>query len=107
MPADRRAAARQDRQRVVVLPVVQDGLEHVGVGALGHRLEEAAGDDLAALAHDRALDHVGLVEEDAAHLGVRLEHRAEEGTAATADVDHGREAPEVVGGEQVRVGRAA
>ena len=67
---DRRTAAGQDRQRVVVLPVVQDGLEQVGVGALGHRLEEAAGDDLAALAEDRALDHVDLVEEHAAHLRV-------------------------------------
>ena len=39
---DRRAAAAQDAQRIVVLPVVEDRLEQVGVGALGHRLEEAA-----------------------------------------------------------------
>ena len=102
-----RAAAAQDAHRVLVLPVVQDRLEHVGVGALRHRVEEAARDDLAALADDRALDDVGLVEEDAAHPGMGVEDRGEEGAPAAADVDHRREAPEVVGGEQVARWRAA
>jgi hypothetical protein len=86
---------------------VQDGLEQVRVGALGDRVEEAAADDLAALADLRARDHVGLVEQDAAHLGIRCQHGAEEGAAPAAHVDHGPEAREVIDREQVRVGAAA
>jgi hypothetical protein len=44
--AGRAAACTQNLDRGLVLPVVQDGLEQVGVAACGVGLEEAAADDL-------------------------------------------------------------
>src|SRR5216683_3854485 len=69
----RPTAIRQDGDRLIVLPVVNDVAQDVGVAAGGHRVEEAPSDELAAvddadLLDDlpSVLDDVRLVEEDAA-----------------------------------------
>jgi hypothetical protein len=59
--AGRAAAGAHDVDRRLVLPVVQDGLEQVGVATLGDGLEEAAADDLEAVGVG-AGDHGWLVE---------------------------------------------
>ena len=94
------------RERLGVLPVVDDRLQQVRVAPRRHGVEEAAADDLEALGDRRfevgshALDDVRLVEQDAAQVRVRLEQPGEERARPTADVDDLREAAEVVGVEQ-------
>ena len=60
--------ALQDRDRLLVLPVVDDRLQDVGVAARGNGLEEVAADHLAPLGQLGAGDDVRLVEEDPAGL---------------------------------------
>ena len=45
----RAVAVAEDGERLFVFPVVDDVAHEVGVGAGGHGLEEAAGDEFAAI----------------------------------------------------------
>ena len=78
----RPTAIRQDGDRLIVLPVVNDVAQDVGAAAGGHRVEEAPSDELAAVDDadllgdlPSGLDDVGLVEEDATQARVPLEDR--------------------------------
>ena len=97
----------EDRRRLLVVPVVQDRLEQVCVRALGHLVEEAAGDDAAAVGQAggpqqllRPVEHVRLIEKDAVQRLIRGKQRGEEGPEAAADVDEPPEPAEVIGLEQ-------
>jgi hypothetical protein len=110
------AATRQDGDRLIVVPVVDDVTQDVGVTAGGHRVEEAPSDELAAvddtdLLEDLpgVLDDVRLVEEDATQSGVPFEDRREKPAASASDVDHHVHLGEVIrrGDEARMVGRVA
>src|SRR4029077_6408308 len=112
----RPTATHQDGDRLIVVPVVDDVTQDVGVTADGHRVEEAPSDELAAvddadLLEDLpgVLDDVRLVEEDAAQSGVPIEDRREKPAASAPDVDHHVHLGEVVRrGDEARVtGRVA
>jgi hypothetical protein len=87
------SAAAQDRERGLVGPVVQDLLEHVGVGAAGHRGEEVAG--LHAQPAGRLAERLGHVEGHALELGLGVQDRGEQRAVAAADVDDRPEAGEI------------
>ena len=62
----------QDLDRHVIVPVVDDALEQVGIRPEGHCFEEASTYYLATICHTRPLEEgsygtydVGLIEEDA------------------------------------------
>src|SRR5262249_52710618 len=52
----RAMTAREQRQRTLIVPVVQHVLEQVGVAARGYAREEVANDDLAAFAEPSRID---------------------------------------------------
>ena len=96
-------AGAQDLDGLDVGPVVDHGLEQVGVAALGDPLEEVAPDHPAAFRDAGGCEHVvgaghdvRLVEEHALHGRVACHRRPEQGSPTTADVDDGAEASEVV-----------
>ena len=107
------SADLEDRNGRLVLVVVDDRLQRVGVPTAGHLVEEASADDLASIGDARPFqdgggvdDDVRLIEEDAAHLGELAEERCEQGAVPAADVHHAPEATEVVGVEKRPVGGA-
>jgi hypothetical protein len=80
-----------------------DVAQDIGVAALGHGVEEAAADELAAVGHarlvqrlPRALDHVRLVEQDAAEVLVLRQDRGDQPAAPAAHIDHPCHAREVI-----------
>ena len=82
MCGHRSAHGAEDRNRFLVLPVVDDRLQQIGIRAAGDALEEAAADETAAVIDGleqiaRLRDHVRLVEEHAAHVRMLLEDRGE------------------------------
>lgn len=93
----------QDGNGLRIRPVVDDRLQDIGVRAGRHRLEEAAGRQLAAIADPGSLEeracrsnHLSLVVQHAAHRGVTPQDGGEQGADATTDVRNGGEAAEVV-----------
>ena len=97
----RGTADGEDAQRILVVPVVQDAREQVGVRAHRNRLEEVAldargGDVLACRLH-----RPGAVDERRLDVRRRFDDRREQDAATAADVDQAREAREVVGRDDV------
>jgi hypothetical protein len=75
----------EDRHRVLVVPVVEDLRQDVHIGAGEDVGEEVPADRLAAVAKSRSLDdrsrlgnHVGEVEDDAAEVGLGIQHSTEQ-----------------------------
>jgi len=102
---ERVAAVAEQARALRVVPVVDDVLHEVGVGARGHGLEEAPAHHLAALAHLRcadeaarrcARDDLRLVVEHAAQLLVAAQDGREQVAVRSTDVDQVGEAPERV-----------
>src|SRR5216683_3230316 len=96
----------EDLHRRIVVPVVDDHRHDVGVPAVGYTVEEAAGNDAAAIRDTRggedrrcARDDVCLVEEHAAHARARGEDAGQQAAAAAAYVHDGAERREVIGGD--------
>jgi hypothetical protein len=54
----------QDAHRGVVVPVVQDVAEQVQVSRVGKRVEEVAGDSLAAVRHAGAFQYLARASHD-------------------------------------------
>src|SRR5207237_1063134 len=82
--------------------------EHVGVGT-GYGLEEAAADDFTAVSdagfskHRRTTgDHVRLIEEDAARVGIALEDRGKLRAVSAGDVGDARKLAPLVGSDDGR-----
>jgi hypothetical protein len=78
--AHRAMAVPEDRESQLVVPVVDDVLQDVGVMGARHGLEEASPDRLASLGEPAlgdlllgSLDDVGLVEDRPAKMGMRLQ----------------------------------
>src|ERR1039458_2497378 len=70
---------------MLVVPIVEDGLEQIGVAILWNFLEETPRDDLAAVLHSglikyagRLPQHVGLVEDNAAHAWMTSQQACQE-----------------------------
>lgn len=102
----RRPAVAQDRDRAVVVPVVDDVAEQVEVASLGHGVEEApahyaaaAVEALCVQACARLLRGVRQVEQGALDARIGLQDRREQRAVATADVDHVAGGGEVVAGD--------
>ena len=109
---DRLADAAQDRDRSIVVPVVQDELEQVEVAGRRHRCEEVArgrGEPAVEVVRLRGappLDHLRQVEQQAARVRVALQQAPQQAALAAADVDRERERRERLGGEQPILERA-
>ncbi len=94
---------------VLVVPVVQDVAEQVGIRSGWQRLEEAAHQCLRAVIQTVGGEGAcGLgrgrvqVDEPAAHSGVGREDRGEQIAGAAADVDHGGETGPLDAGDDLR-----
>src|SRR4030095_16941378 len=90
----RSAAGGEDRDRLVVLPVVDDVAQDVDVAAWRYPAEEAAADEVAAVGDSRlleqrpgALDDLRQLEQDAAQVWILLEDRRQQ-SAASATTSH-------------------
>ena len=88
----RGTADGEDAAAVLVVPVVQDAREQVGVRARGHGVEEVAVDAGGVDVRARRLDRAGAVDERGLEVRRRLEDRREQDAAAAADVDQARQA---------------
>jgi hypothetical protein len=98
----RSADRPEDRRRSFVVPVMEDPREDVGVAAR-YFLEEAAGDEGNPFAEGRLVAVcLRQVEDEAANVGHLCEQRLEQGTVATADVDHGLVASPLELGQPLR-----
>ena len=102
--AHRRAAAAQDREAPFVVPVVDDALDDVGVGARRHRLEEVAAHELEPA--EQALFFgklaapslaVRQIEDLALQLWILGEDRHEQRAVSAAHVHNRAHAREVEG----------
>ena len=98
-----RAAIPKYRHASVIVPVVNDTFENVGVRAARDRLKEVALDDLAAVRAARVCqlprrlgDSGGQVEDDAAKQRSAGEDGSDKGAVATADIDNLRELGKIV-----------
>src|SRR5215467_6257343 len=60
----RTTANREDGNRLIVLPVMDDVTQDVGVAAFGHYFEEASADELAAVGHTCVVDELPSVLDD-------------------------------------------
>ena len=91
---------REDPARGLVVPVVQDAREQVGVRARRQRVEEVAFDALRPLAEQlaRGGDRAGRSTSVAAQRRARRGSRQQD-AAPAADVDQAVEGAEVVGGD--------
>jgi hypothetical protein len=88
---------------------VHDVLEHIGIPAGWHRLKERPRDSGAPIGDARSvedrggsLNHGFGVEQYPARLRPFLQYGSQQATVATADIDDGADAGEVVCGEQGR-----
>ena len=104
----RSVAVAKDAHRLLVVPVVEDGLEHVEVTAGGHLGEEVAGDHLRSRREPArgqgvatGCRRIGLVEQHAARIRVALEQPRQQVSATAADVDDASEPRHVVVGDDV------
>src|SRR5579864_3537666 len=99
---DRIAASAKNAIANIVVPVVDDAFEHVGICALGHSLEEISANYLAAIEHARRLqvvrlrDDLGLIEQYASRGSVGLQDFREQPAASTAYVDDAPKLAEII-----------
>ena len=106
LAADRRTARLEDADRLLVVPVVHDGLEHVRVAAAWDAVEEAAADDLASIgdAHLReklrGMSHdVWLIEQHTPSLCIGAQDVSQERAVPATDVHDSTESTEVIRGD--------
>src|SRR5262245_15422252 len=99
----RGAASAQNAERVLVVPVVEDGLEHAGVRASGQNVETARAEELATIDHSGSTQHLTAfgddlrqVEQDAAHRRPACQHGGEQRAASTTDIHDRGVSSEVV-----------
>lgn len=85
-------AALEDRERALIVPVVNDVLEEVGVAAARDLLEEVAADGLASLGQLalrdsplRPLRRGGQIEDHSAESGILVQDPDQERAVATPD----------------------
>ena len=95
------------RRASLVVPVVDDAREHVGVGARCDRLEEVAHDAFATVvepgprqSRTRPLHRLRAIDEDAAQPRRRAQDRLEQDARPAAHVDEVAQPGEVVGRHQ-------
>ncbi len=106
-----RAAGPQDAGSPLVVEVVEDPAQQIGVTARGHTRDEVTACDVAPL-RDTGLrqlppglvEDVRLVEQHAAGGGVRSQDRRDEAPVPASHVHDGPAAGEVVGGRHCHVG---
>ena len=97
------SAVRQDSDRRLVVPVVDDPLQQVGVPGIWHSFGEVAchlldttGDDVPVDGPAGRLDHVGKVEEHSQRTRVAVQDRRQQRTMSAANVNDPPVAGEVV-----------
>ncbi|SHW03605.1 Uncharacterised protein [Mycobacteroides abscessus subsp. abscessus] len=97
----------QDRQRAVLVPVVDDRFQQVGVGTFGDRVEERTTGDGDAVGNARGIqyragtrDHRRQVEEHTACRGRLLQYRGQQLAMPATDVGDGAELAEIVSGQK-------
>lgn len=104
---DRFADVPQDHQRAVLIPVVDDRLEQVGIPTLGDRVEERATGDRDPIGHPgRVQQRTGSgddgrqVEQHATGFIGLLQRRGQQRPVTAPDIDDRAETTEIVGGHQ-------
>ncbi len=100
----RPSAVREERDRPLVIPVVHDVLQDVGVTTGWHGVEEVAGGCRRAALGEmrverslRARDHLRQIEEHAGRVGMAIQDQGQEGTVPATNVNNPS-----VGGEVMR-----
>ncbi len=103
VPRHCRAATSQNGEATLVVPVVDDVLEHIGLGASRHGAEEIALDHVASAGDTggfetamNAFQSTRQIEDDAAQRRENRKDDGEEGAAAAADIHHGTESRKIV-----------
>ena len=112
-PLHRFAAVAENRQALILVPIVNDVRQDVGVPARRNAVEEAPVLDRDSAFHPvraqqrrRVRDDMRAIEEDASRLGVAFEDVAQHVPGGAADIDDRAEAREVIGGGNRRRLRA-
>ena len=103
-------AVPQDLQHVCVIPVMEHGLEQVGVTARRHSGEEISshrvtpvGDACRHQMIRAASSDLRKIKEQSVQDGVGLEDRAQDGAVPAPDIDDEVHAGEVIGGRECGV----
>src|SRR5438270_917422 len=101
MRRHRIAAMAQDDSRLLVIPVVDDFLQHIDIGARWDGVEKASGYDLGAWQDTfctrlRHLNAGGKVKEHTGDARVAPENCRQKLPMAATDVDDLRKRPEIV-----------
>ena len=101
---DRESDRLEDANRIVVVPVVQDERQQVGIAARWDRFEEVAGDCLDPVRNthrveerSRGLDHASQVEQHTVGRVAGCQRAGQERSVGTTDVDDPVIAREVMG----------
>ena len=101
------ADVTQDSCRACVVPVMQDELEHVGIGPRWDCIEEVAGHNVASWG-DRGQNgtrtgyRLRHVEKHAPGSRIRGQQRCQERPLPAADIDNGTRRREIAGGQDGR-----
>ena len=105
-------AVPENGDAALVVPIVENPLQDVGVAAFGHAVEEVAGHQLAAIRKTSCpdvvsplFDHVRQVEHDTAGIRLGGKDRRDQGPSAAADVDDLGGAGKIAGAQDNRFQR--
>ena len=97
------AAVLQKPQRLLVLPVHQDELEHIEVGACRHRLKEIPANDLATRLISPVVNrltcsfqHMRLIEHGAEHIRIDIQNGQQETAICPTYIDDMSSARKIV-----------